>query len=515
MAGLGQSVDGAVASEAPFAVENVDIRKLPIGPAEAFVLSRIDGRAGVHEIALTTGFSAEQVSTALDLLASLGAVNWNGAGNSSKSGANKADKPERNALGVVTSEPTKPALAARAADPWTRIEELSAAMGKVTHYELFGISRDASKAQIKEAYFALVADVHPDRFFGRDLGDKKPKLEGLFKYLTEAHDVLTRGRRRAEYDATLPALAPEPPLAPEQLRAPEQPPAPGVAVAPAPAVEAARERAPAAPRDDGAPPRSEPVAIPKAPPLIREARPLRVSVTDQRAVSPAEPSARADVSARPAARVSNPQVRVTDAPVSSTPMPRTPRFPRASLRPSLPPVSMRAGMISPAQRYLDAAAVAETEGNLTSALNSLRIALSLCPSDEPLKQRMQQLESRIDSNQSEKLLNDAREAMGRGDPATAARLFGRVARATRSVDHFRRGAECAFEAKQFQLAAELAKRALELSEKTPQLHVLLGKIYVSAEMRSSARAEFQRALDLAPDDQNVKDWLKRIERGDV
>jgi len=39
----------------PRLVEGIDLRALPIGPAEAFVLSRVDGKASVLEIAEAAG----------------------------------------------------------------------------------------------------------------------------------------------------------------------------------------------------------------------------------------------------------------------------------------------------------------------------------------------------------------------------------------------------------------------------------------------------------------------------
>jgi Flp pilus assembly protein TadD len=61
-------------SRMPKPVPGCDIRSLPLTPAEAFLLSRVDATADEQELALCTGFPAEQVAAMLDRLAGLGAI---------------------------------------------------------------------------------------------------------------------------------------------------------------------------------------------------------------------------------------------------------------------------------------------------------------------------------------------------------------------------------------------------------------------------------------------------------
>src|SRR5690606_6038657 len=74
---------------------------------------------------------------------------------------------------------------------------------ELTHYQLLGVAPDAEKKTIKAAYYEVVNVFHPDRYFGKQLGGFKPKLERVFARMTEAHEVLTRTTTRAEYDAYL------------------------------------------------------------------------------------------------------------------------------------------------------------------------------------------------------------------------------------------------------------------------------------------------------------------------
>lgn len=60
------------------------------------------------------------------------------------------------------------------------------------YYEVLGVSKDASKDEIKKAYRKLAHKYHPD---------KKGGDEKKFKEVNEAYQVLNNDKKRAEYDA--------------------------------------------------------------------------------------------------------------------------------------------------------------------------------------------------------------------------------------------------------------------------------------------------------------------------
>lgn len=62
------------------------------------------------------------------------------------------------------------------------------------YYKILGVSKDADAATIKKSYRKLAKDLHPDN----NAGDKK--IEEKFKAVSEAYDVVSDPKRRAEYD---------------------------------------------------------------------------------------------------------------------------------------------------------------------------------------------------------------------------------------------------------------------------------------------------------------------------
>lgn len=61
------------------------------------------------------------------------------------------------------------------------------------YYEILGLSRDATKEQVKDAYRKLALRYHPDR-------NKSPDAEERFKEISEAYAVISDDEKRRQYD---------------------------------------------------------------------------------------------------------------------------------------------------------------------------------------------------------------------------------------------------------------------------------------------------------------------------
>lgn len=84
-----------------------------------------------------------------------------------------------------------------------RITELYDKLNRTDYYTLLGVSATDDAKAIKRAYFALAKDHHPDRWFRKDVGALRPKIDAIFAAMTNALETLTNPQARAEYDSYL------------------------------------------------------------------------------------------------------------------------------------------------------------------------------------------------------------------------------------------------------------------------------------------------------------------------
>ena len=70
---------------------------------------------------------------------------------------------------------------------------------KVNYYEVLGVDRSATDAEIRERFRKLAREQHPDRYRGPDKAD----AEKRFQTLTEAVNVLSNPTRRKQHDSEL------------------------------------------------------------------------------------------------------------------------------------------------------------------------------------------------------------------------------------------------------------------------------------------------------------------------
>jgi curved DNA-binding protein CbpA len=68
------------------------------------------------------------------------------------------------------------------------------------YYELLGVPRTASSAEVRQAYLKLARERHPDRFSDPV---EKERAQEFFKELTAAFNTLSNERGRQDYDASL------------------------------------------------------------------------------------------------------------------------------------------------------------------------------------------------------------------------------------------------------------------------------------------------------------------------
>jgi curved DNA-binding protein CbpA len=512
---------------------------------EAFVLSRVDGRATDAEIALLTGLGVADVTELLRRLADLGAVSYGhdetGGPKSSTTLASPTGVLQGSGSGThVRVDPIDPVITEALVDEPAPVGydpaeldepadiekakkrvilDLYHRLDKLSHYELLRVSRTADKKAVKTAYFEVVATFHPDKYYGKELGAYKPKLEKIFRRVTEAHDTLTRPKLREEYDSFL-----ESQLATRALDAVADPAS----------------------------------ALPEVDEIFREMeREARLAADAGRSSLPpagasAPPATGTASSSAPPERASPVPGAPTNTSIDAAPRPRpstTPEERRRALArklgASVPPAGSRtpSSPNTPApspreaagdalkqryeahlsrarderlKRYIQAAEDALGAKNMVAAANALRIAVSLAPQDSALAERFEAVERQASVALADQYLEQARYEERRGEFTAAAQAYERALRGRPSAQLYERAAHCLVEARgDPRKASDYSRKSVEMAPNEPAYRITLARAYARAGMEQSALGELERARTLDPSDDTIKDWIKRVKRGEI
>jgi curved DNA-binding protein CbpA len=516
-----------------------DLRALPLGPEEAFVLSLVDGVADADAIATAAGLDPAKVSGHLERLRQLGAIRVappRPAPSPRPSAAAPAgETPRAGPARLVSGRPSAPlgppqfssaplsgevdASLSIGIELQARILDLSAKLSDLDHFQVLGLEMSADRGQVKRAYFSMIGTFHPDTYFGKNLGSFTKRMERIFQRLTEAHDVLSNPKSREEYESYLRVLgrtreveelAAKPPPSMEDLEALLLQAEKAVAKAPpAPTAPTGATR-PAAGMPASPPPPARPAKAPPAMPRAPSLRPQVELVNDPvaRRQALARKFGKTVVAASPA-----PPVAMSEENIREQAARRTAAVKELHQRYQHRQSSIKQQRV---ERFAQAAEASLAAGNTVSALNALKIARSLSGGDTGTVERLEQLEKQLGSTMVDAYLERARYEENNGQHEQAARSYTRAARGRPNADVFRSAAECYLKAGvELRLASELAREAVQIAPNRVDLRLTLAKIYEAAGMQQSAQRELERALELTPESDRIKQWLKRIKRGGV
>jgi curved DNA-binding protein CbpA/Flp pilus assembly protein TadD len=387
------------------------------------------------------------------------------------------------------------------------ILEMHDALERLDHYALLGVDDTADKKTLQRAYFELAAKFHPDRYFRKNLGSFKPRMETIFGRLTLAHDTVSNKESRAEYDAYLA----------EQRRAQ------GIEDLLAKAVDEARRAEESVEREVRAQtplaaPSSSSVPPPRSvpPPDVASAR---SPFPGAPAAAPASPPPNVDLSARRDALAR--RLLGGRGPASSSAPP-----PRISVVPAPTPTVADAmdalrrryedrlarAKAAQARRYIANGETALGSGDAISAANAFRVAQSLAPGDASLEMLALEAQTKADAVLSETYAKQAGYEEKTGQWAGAARSWARVCKSRPSdADAHEHAANAMVKAGgDLHEAARLAERACTLVPKTARYRVALANVYLAAGLTLNARRELDTAAQLAPHDDTIQQLMRRI-----
>jgi curved DNA-binding protein CbpA len=200
-------------------------QSLALTPQDGFVLSRVDGQASARDVIALVPLPAEDAERSLFSLLCTGVVGY--------VEPRRAPAPPRAsapATGGVSARPpapcapprpvavpdpassavAQPALTGPGADDLRAFVLDRHARPRCTHFELLGLERTASAAEVRDAYSRLAKALHPDSCRDSSLDDVRSERDGVFARVSAAYQVLRDPLARAEYDRQLPARRPAP-----------------------------------------------------------------------------------------------------------------------------------------------------------------------------------------------------------------------------------------------------------------------------------------------------------------
>lgn len=203
-----------------------------LSPSDYFLLSRIDGRSDVRTLAQVVGVSTPEAVAVMERLRAAGLVQipgWPEPAAAAQAAVPAAPTervdpapsrtppapiPPPSDLRVTNWAMPFEAFVAEAEDLAEPVEGMADEqkrlilyyhhhLRRVTYYDLFGVSADASREAIRSAYFRLSKAFHPDRWFRKQIGGYAQRLHDIFKWLSRAYAVLGNPRKRRGYDVLL------------------------------------------------------------------------------------------------------------------------------------------------------------------------------------------------------------------------------------------------------------------------------------------------------------------------
>lgn len=211
--------------ERPRLNPGADLTAHRLTPVEGFVLSRVDGSSSYEQICLVSGIGADATLSILRRLRQEGLIM--GAADRAQAQAQPPSARPTPVVGVnaAATRPTvnatplekQPTTGERQAyqpllerlddgtpvDPAEltsgpdlsveikmRIIRLHRRLKKLGPFEMLGLAAGAERGAIKRAYFAASKELHPDRYYGKDVGHFREKLGDIFARLTEAFQTL-------------------------------------------------------------------------------------------------------------------------------------------------------------------------------------------------------------------------------------------------------------------------------------------------------------------------------------
>jgi curved DNA-binding protein CbpA len=485
----------------PRPLSGPSVKSLSLSPPEAYLLSRVDALLDQQDLALVTGMTPAEVGAILDRLVQLGAIEIvdDGAPSEGRPVSAPAISQPGGSSGLHLDFTAAPQLydAAELAevvelepDRKRRVLDIYYRLDELTYYELLGVGVDTEKKALKTAYYAVAPEFHPDKFFRKDLGSFKPKIEAIFARITLAHDVLTVSKSRAEYDEYLEQTHRNRTTS-AMLDQTKHDVAAILAAVEKAAAQAVAEQARApgggAP---AAPGRVAPVLSQEE--LLKQRREtLARRLSGGRKPMPSVPGSEA--SRASGGRGSVPEMDPAVAERSAEALRKRHDLAVAEAK--------RAQVV----RYAEAGRAALIRQDYAEAANSYRIAASLAPDDVDVQKSCTEALREVAAALADGYWKQALYEEGQERWAEASLSYSKVCagKPDNAAAHERVAFATVQSSGNARRAVEFARKAIEIEPRKPEYRVTLARAYHAAGLDQSASSELDRARELAPKEPRI------------
>ncbi len=173
------------------AVPHADVDRLELTPEEMALFSRIGRAAKIQEVLDRSGMSEPRAIATLLALRAKGAI----------APAKVHSPPPAQDVSAALHEEVDLDLERK-----REILELERGLDTANHFEVLGLPPLAPVEEVRRAFYEASRKFHPDRYFGKDLGSFRARIERIFRRISEAYSVLSDYDKRARYLEAHPEL---------------------------------------------------------------------------------------------------------------------------------------------------------------------------------------------------------------------------------------------------------------------------------------------------------------------
>ncbi len=179
---------------------SLDWATVQLSSEEGFILSRVDGTTSLGDICMLMPFPEEQTASLLRRLWLHGVIEIPGL--DKPKAVTQSTPAVANLLDVELPDKVPPGVDLTL-EQLQRIELYFHTLQARNAFQVLEVDPKSDDKTIKKAYFKLSKEFHPDRFFGKSIGEYKARLTTIFQAIKSAFELLSDHDRREAYEEAL------------------------------------------------------------------------------------------------------------------------------------------------------------------------------------------------------------------------------------------------------------------------------------------------------------------------